>query len=184
MYFPKKISAILLALAVHACAFAQEPSLGIYNSLKGFGIQVELQSEDIIHALTLNLDMYGLYMVRTDNPGIMVNYSRNHILSRKDMKDFILEWYVGPGCTAGYVYDFEKGTESLEHNPGGMLALCCTGGGRFSFNAVRLTLDLSLRADCGVHLRKNETSDSNNLTFYTNGIARALYPQLSLLYRF
>lgn len=176
----------ILAVAVLSSytAVAGGPMLGIFNSTKGFGLCLENNNGNNFDAFIVYLDMYGMYAPRTDVPGFKFNYSHNHIFRVFDKKEYSVQLYVGPGCSAGYVHDFEGGRDNLSRNPGGVLALSCTGGCRMPFTESRFCLDFSLRAEVGAHIRRNNELSVNSLSFYLNGLIQTIAPQLTILYSF
>ena len=97
-----------------------------------------------------------------------------------------LNFYAGPGFTAGYVHDGERSVISHEHlvnHPGVICALSGTAGCLFTFGR-HIALDLFLQTEVGFHISKDEFLEQNDLTFYSNGLTRAWIPHLLILYKF
>ena len=161
--------------------------LGIYNSIKGVGLTLQLPSGGSeFDAFTVITEVYGIPTGRTEKAGVKFNYSHNIIFHQTEFENALLSFYAGPGVSAGYLRDAELGIHEnhlvpLKHKPGFMLALSGTVGSHLHFSR-KLSLDISLTADLGIHMRRDETLNSIGLNLYKNGIFQALYPQLSILY--
>lgn len=175
----------LTALVLSSASLnATEPMLGAFNSPKGFGIVLESRHPVAFNTYIIYLDMYGMFSPRTDIPGAKACFSRNYILNTKDCGEAELDLYLGPGCSAGFVQDLERGNAPLERNPGAMLALSCTGGMRVRYKKAPVCLDLSFRSEFGVHFRQDEILATENVSLYMNGLSQTIVPQLSILYCF
>lgn len=166
----------LAALFLQPAAKAGTPSIGIYNSLKGFGATVWV-FPDIgpANTFTLYADIYGMPLGEIDKPGVKFNYSRNYAFATYDMGQTFLALYAGPGASLGYVYDNGKS------NPGIMAALSGTAGIHADFNR-RISLSAGFSAEFGLHLRNDRNFDIWNMSFYKNGFFQAWQPYLSILF--
>jgi len=185
------IALLVAFLSLFSLSIRAQESLGLFNSLKGFGAAARFQERDgIFHSAYAYIDIYGVATGRCSNPGIRFNVSRQYVLGRKDLGDVDLTFYAGPGITAGYVRDHDKGRgvdlESLmADNDGIMAALSADAGCRFDFNG-RVALDLSLEGDLGVHIRRNEKEEgyfAPSLSIFNNGWMQVLYPQFTILFK-
>ena len=189
-----KLTACIAAAVAMLCstenASAQRTLAGLYNSPKGFGLQVDIESKTApeFSRIVLYADSYGIFQGRTTTPGAVLSFTRDYIFASQERQDVIFNLYAGAGATAGYVHDFEKGSGSLyagalSRRMGFAGALAGNIGVRADFGR-RLVLDASLRADLGLFARAKDENGSVLFSFYRNGALRCLYPQLSLLYRF
>ena len=169
----------------------QEVMAGLYQSMKGVGLSAMVfshggQEADI---LTLRSDFYGILSGRTRQPGLCLSYTHDYVFLEREGEDFLLQLHAGAGGMIGYVHDFERGFYSafdreLEHTRGGVAALTGNLGLRLDFFWWPLTLDFSITASPGVHLRMAPDTGAMILSFYRNGIFQAYQPQLNLMYRF
>lgn len=171
-------------------AKGQDAAMGVYNSLKGFGICTEVDGSDQDHerfnTYILSMDIYGMPMGRTERPGIKFNFSHNHVLVKGGRGGVDSQIYAGPGAAVGLVQDRENSVASqsrLVNNPGVVAALSGSAGMRMLFRE-HVLIDLSFTFEAGFHIRNDEWQDQRDLRFYSNGISRAWYPQLSILYKF
>ena len=171
-------------------ACASGVAAGIYNSPKGFGAAVQISSsEGAFDNFSLVADFSGLFTRRCDHPGVKFNYSHNYVFATTEKEGMRYQLYLGPGFTAGWLHDWEKGRweqtggTAFRKNYGGMAALSGSAGCRFIFER-RLTLDLFWTAEVGIHIRRNEIQETPAISFYLNGIMQSLYPQLLIMYRF
>jgi hypothetical protein len=169
---------------------AERYSLGLYNSIRGIGLSLFEQREDLsFNSYSLTADLFGVLNGRTDVPGLHFNFSRNYYLmsSGDERCNFLL--FSGPGATIAYTRDYEKGYYNREHfgpfekNPGVVLALSASFGCRFVFRR-RIELQLSWLLETGLHLRQDEELPQTKVSFYRNGVLRAPYPILHVTYRF
>lgn len=190
VYRASHIIAVVVAALLCINAGAQRVELGIFNSIKGFGLQLDSDHfEDFyFDSFTVYADIYGIPTARSNAPGIKANYSRNYVVKVFDKEDIDFDLYVGPGCTVGYVKDFEinyyrDASVPLVKNHGVVTALSGTFGCRFEFGR-RIIIDLSLCLEAGLHIRKNEELGNLNVGLYKNGIFQAPYPQLTILTAF
>ena len=165
--------------------------LGLFNSPKGFGASVRFAPrEGVFHSATAFIDIYGVPSSRCSYPGIKANVSRYYSVGQAERGDIRFRFYAGPGISAGYVRDHDKGrgwdpSSLLGDNEGVALALSGGGGCLFDFGG-RVSLDLSLTAELGTHIRRNEEEKgyfAPSLSIYNNGILQALYPQLTILFK-
>lgn len=184
------LSALALILAPAFFAGAQE--YGLFNSPKGVGASVRLPEKDgIFHTVNAYVDIYGVVTSRCSYPGYKANISREYVCSRFERDGFSVSFYAGPGLSVGYVRDHDKGrgfdlTSLMADNEGVALALSGDAGFFFDFGR-NVFLDLSWRAEAGIHLRRNEAEKTYNaasLSLYNNGLLQALYPQLTIYFRF
>ena len=177
-----------LIASVLICTVAGAQAVGIHNSGKGFGLAFQEYDKDgtAFSSFILYADIYGLPLGKTDSPGIKGNFSRNHFLGNIKIDRAKLNFYAGPGFTAGYGQDGERSVISHEHlvnNPGVVCALSGTAGCLFTFDR-HIVLDLFLQAEVGFHIRRDEFLEQSDLTFYSNGLTRAWIPHLLILYKF
>lgn len=185
----KKLLILLASVVISGTLPAQTRCAGLFNSLKGFGLSVSNKiDEDEFNSLELFADFYGLLSGRSEYPGIKFNYTHSKVLKTWIGSDIATALYAGPGVTAGYVRDYQKGYYELRkfvftQNYGAAAGLSGTIGFRFLFSR-RISIDLSWTAELGLHLRKDEKLDTFQLRFYRNGLFLAPYPQLKLEYFF
>ncbi len=169
----------------------QGVSAGVYMSPKGFGITAAWDSRrgGEMDILTVRNDLYGILSGRTSLQGVCLSYTHDYTLFQQREEDLFLRLHAGAGGQFGYVQDFEKGFFSafdreLTHSPGGMVALTGRIGLRVDFFWNRLSLDLSLTAAPGIHLRSNRDTGTMILSIYRNGLFFSAVPELNLLYNF
>ena len=181
------IAATAVALLLSISSYAQKTSLGLFNSLKGIGVSLELDKKaKEFNSFALYAEMFGIPTGRCSTPGVKFNWSHNFILRQFENDATVYSLYAGPGISCGYMRDFEVGERQsdarlkLTRNPGISAALSGSGGCRFAFKG-RIALDLSFTADLGIFIRKDETLNNFDLNLYRNGLAQCFYPQLSIL---
>ena len=173
-----------------AAAQEKRAAAGITSSKKAFGIYMAEWRDDMsFNSFSLEADLFGVLKGFTSTPGVRLNFSRNYILlTTGDPACCVYEIYAGPGISSGWVRDYElayiKGEPSLgfEKNPGFFAALSAVFGCTFHFPR-KIDLAASIMMDTGVHLRKDEKLGNLDLSFYRNGIARALEPSLTIMYK-
>lgn len=183
------LAALLLACVF--CPYSGAQDAGLFNSPKGIGASLYLPEKDgIFHTVTAYVDIYGIPSSRCLYPGFKANFSRQYSLRSWEMDGYRIRMYAGPGISAGYVRDHDKGrgidlTTLISDNPG--LAFAASGdiGWRFDFGGF-VSLDLSFTAEAGVHARRNEREKgyaATSLSIYNNGLMQAFYPQLSIVFK-
>ena len=176
-------------LCLGGAASAQDA--GIFSSPKGIGATAATGVMDgAFYTLTAFIDIYGVPTSRCLYPGVRINASRQFILGEKQCRGYVMRFYAGPGFTAGYVRDHDKGRgidlgSLMSDNQGFMFALSGDAGCRFDFGRT-VALDLSFAADAGIHFRRNEkekTYAATNLSIFNNGIYQMLYPQFTIFFK-
>lgn len=172
-------------------AVAREWSAGAVSSLSFVGLQAraydhETDESDII---SLTADFYGLVTGRTDDVGVKFSYVHDYVLGELVADSFIMKFHAGAGFMTGYVHDNEAGgpflnsDKALSREMGVIAALSCTVGLRFDFERP-VAIDIGLSANPGIHLRTDRDNGSMYLSFYKNGVFNAIFPHISLMYRF
>lgn len=186
---PKKLAGIIFLASFLSLSsidsFAGERSLGLFNSLKGFGISYQgTRHSDLFESLDLYADIYGFPLGRAAYyPGVKLVYLHNRVFS--DFSEDCCNgfFYAGVGLSAGYVRDFEKKNLSyLANNLGFCTSVAGAAGVRFDFGSI--ALDLSMEIEAGLHLRGAEYHEHNVLILYKNGIYQSFYPQLKIFWNF
>lgn len=186
MYRPRIIVATAVAVLLSISSYAQRPSIGVFNSLKGIGAALELQKgTEEFNSFAVYAEIFGIPTGRCSDPGVKFNWTHNFILWNIENDATVYSIYAGPGASCGYMRDFEVGERkdaslTLTKNPGLMAALSGSGGCRFSFNS-RIALDLSFTAELGIFVRRDEELNNFDLNLYRNGLVQCFYPQLSIL---
>ncbi|MBQ6556054.1 MAG: hypothetical protein IJL86_00750 [Bacteroidales bacterium] len=182
------LALLICALLLPAKAASQE--VGLFSSPKGVGVLWQgAEKNGAFNTAAAYVDIYGVVTSRCSFPGYKANFSRQYVFYRKDAGEWNLTLYAGPGLSAGYVHDHDKGrgvdlSALVADNQGFVFALSGDFGMRFEFPGA-VVLNLSWTAEAGLHLRENERfKDSSNLSIYNNGFIQSLYPQLGILYRF
>ena len=168
----------------------QEFLLGLYSSPKGVGVSCmfESRSGKELDLITARTDFYGLLTGRTRDVGVCLSYTHDYVFYQRERRDYRLQLHAGAGGMLGYAHDFEKGFFStydrqLVRNPGGVAALVGNIGLRADL-WEGITLDVSLSAAPGLHLRTDTETGALLLSFYSNGVVHFFYPQINLMYRF
>lgn len=178
-------------LASAFCVGVSAQDAGVFNSPKGIGASVHFPEKDgVFHTATAYVDIYGIPSSRCSYPGYKANFSRQYSLKTWEKDGYCIKMYTGPGITAGFVRDHDKGrgidmTSLTSDNQGVVFAASGDIGWLFDFGGL-VSLDLSLTAEAGVHVRRNEKEKgywSPSLSIYNNGFMQALYPQLTILFR-
>ena len=176
----KRVRIILLLAGLLCCAeiFAQDKSVGLFNSPKGFGFSYSAYVQDGgFNSFHLYADMTGVLSGDYDKPGIRIDYNKGIVLKTVSSESFDFRLYAGPGVSTGFVRDNDS------PNYGFLLALNGTFGARFIFPRG-IALDLGLSADLGLHIRGAENGQTTNLKLYRNGLNRILFPQVKIEYCF
>ncbi|MCR4824024.1 MAG: hypothetical protein K5849_01575 [Bacteroidales bacterium] len=188
----KALRLLLPLVLLHLCQVlpGQERLLGLYQSPRGVGISAVIETEDGLemNILTVRTDFYGVLSGRTQDVGACVSYTHDYVLYQLNGEDYFLRFHIGAGGLFGFTHDFEKGFFSkyerqLERKPGWTGALDCNVGLRIDFRR-RLSLDFSLSALPGIHIRTDNRTGALLVNFYRAGIYNAYYPQVNLMYRF
>lgn len=185
----KTFHIVLLLLLTGLCASAQEA--GVFNSPKGLGAELFLPSNPgSFFTATAYVDIYGIPTSRCKYPGFRVNVSRQFIIQQMQVQDIKLVFYVGPGLSAGFVRDHDKGRgidlgSLMSDNNGFMMALSADAGCHFDFGRF-VGVDLSFLADAGLHIRRNEKEteySATSVSIYNNGLWQLFYPQLTIYFK-
>ncbi len=181
---------VLLLLSLVPTGLGAQESVGLFNSVKGIGAAVRFPERDgVFHSAYAFVDIYGVASSRCSNPGLRFNLSRQYVLSRIQGTEVSYTFYAGPGISAGYVRDHDKGrgidlSSLMSNNEGIMAALSADAGCRIDFGGA-VSLDLSFAGDLGVHIRRNEKQDdylAPSVSIFNNGWMQLLYPQLTILF--
>lgn len=174
---------LLCLLCLSASLKAQ--SIGLFSSLKGFGISYYTGNEEKSDVFTAYADTYGMWHDRTCTPGVKLLYNHCTPFFKQDFSESRLYLSAGPGVALGYVHDFDRGVNSintLQHNMGISASLTCRLACMLYFPGKAMSVDFSLLLEAGMHLRKDEIVVQNNLALYRNGLYQALYPQISIYF--
>lgn len=153
-------------------------SVGTFHSPKGFGASVEVQGADhkSFDAFTLMADVHGILMGEFSTPGYKFSYTRDIIFKHVDKSDHSIDYYAGPGLTAGYARDINE--------PHSLIAgLAGAGGCRFVFERG-ITVNLELGSDIAFLVNRDERYGNLEMKLYKSGIYHILYPQLRIHYQF
>lgn len=176
---------------VSTLAAGQDSYLGVFNSLKGFGLSASFASRDSweLDNFYVMADTYGLYSGRTQEPGIRIRYTHDYLIWDYYDDYFLLNLYAGAGASAGYVHDYEKGFFSyydseLEQMSGFALALVGKISARFFFPDRHIVLDIGFSAAPGIHIKTDSPRSAYYTSIYKNGIFQALFPEATIFYRF
>jgi len=190
VYKTAGIIAVTLFLLTGIRANAQEFGMGMYNSFKGFGLILHKPCRDgHVDRYQLFLDIYGIPSGRSGAPGAKFNYTRTSALKSITADDGVIyTMYVGPGISAGYLRDYEKGYYSdsdrlLKKNMGGMMALSGMFGCIIEFGK-KIYLDITLTMEGGFHIRKGEEDGGAKMSFYKNGVYQSVYPEFGIIVKF
>ncbi|HBH21323.1 MAG TPA: hypothetical protein DDX33_04935 [Rikenellaceae bacterium] len=182
---------LLFFLVTARTTSAREKRVGLFNSPKGFGLSMQLDSKagDEISSFNLYGDTYGLLSGRTSDIGLAFSYSHNYILRVFDFKYCRSSLYAGAGVLCSYVHDHEEGIFSnpeesqLAKEMGFVLALNCNAGYGIDFDRG-ISVDLSFSLSPGVFIHKKDDSSEILASLYKRGIFEVLMPQLCVFYRF
>lgn len=159
---------------------------GIISSFKAHSISLITSSnrkESTFNAFNLSLDTYGIYNQRTIYPGVKFTCMHNAIIYADRLAGNMVRYviYAGGGGVLGYVKDYAPSIR----NHGGILGLATNLGAIFAFPDTRFELGLDCTAELALQLRKMEEANGDlGLSWYANGVLRALIPQISIYYRF
>lgn len=159
---------------------------GLTSSFKSQSVSLITNSnrlEGTFNTFLLSLDTYGIYQQKTIYPGIKFTGLHNAIVYSDSFAGgqvkFIL--YAGGGGVLGYVKDYAPSIR----NHGGIIGLATSVGTIFAFPDTRFELGVDFTAELALQLRKMEENNGNlGLSWYANGLIRALIPQISIFYRF
>lgn len=175
----------LLALVCFCSGIrAQQTSVGLFSSPKGFGANLQTASglkTDAFHDLSLYADIYGVTMGKCLQPGVAFNYTYAMVFRRFSWRGMDCRLFTGPGISLGWVREYEKGLFDPEVkyflSPGGMAAVNAAFGIQVQCHE-RIRLDLRWEAQAGVFYRSDSSLQSTSLSLFKNGIYRAFYPEL------
>lgn len=166
---------------LHLGALAQghtSLSAGTFHSPKGFGASVELQGIDYksFDAFTVIADIHGILLGQYSTPGYKFTYTRDIIIKHLDKSDHSVDFYAGPGLTAGYARDIDE--------PHSLIAgLAGAGGCRFSFERG-ISVNLEIGSDIAFLINRDNRYGQLDMKLYKSGIYHLLYPQIRIHYRF
>lgn len=164
-------------------ASAGNVNLGVFNSPKGFGLELITDyAGREFNIITVYADTYGVLEGRCLYPGVKFNYTRGHNISNFKIRNAALDFYAGPGVTIGYARQFEPYIykdyrKYLTRNYGAVACLSGTAGCRLGLSD-NVSLDLNWTIEAGVHMRLDENRRGLKLGLYKVGLLTALYPQL------
>lgn len=172
----------LLLSCAEASAQRRIERAGIVNSPKGFGVSLGIAQNDrrIYNTLNLTTDLEGILNGTENTPGIKLSWLHENILRRGVIRDDVAYcFFVGGGFSAGYVKDHG----AADRNHGAILGLAAETGIVFLFKD-NIDIALGVTGEFGMQLRKDETFGTMDLSWYENGVLKALIPQITLYYRF
>ena len=150
---------------------------GTYQSPKGFGLSLQVQNDSVsFDALTVVADLRGVIAKGYSTPGIKCTYTRDIIIKHIDREGCGIDFYAGPGLTAGYVHD---GGEPFCFIAG----MSGVAGGRFSFDR-NFTINLELGGDIALKAGKDYRFNRLKINDYRSGFYYILCPQLLIHWRF
>ncbi|MBR6457321.1 MAG: hypothetical protein IKS71_01870 [Bacteroidales bacterium] len=177
------LTAAVLLLGCHQ-AYAQRrvERAGIINSPKEFGIALGIQQSDrqVYNTLHLTADMEGILDATETQPGIKFTWlHQNQIREGIIREDVNYKLYFGGGFTTGYVRD----NGAPGRNMGPILGLASGVGVLFLFQN-NIDIGITFTGEFGFQLREDETFGTLDLSWYANGVYKALIPQITLYYRF
>ncbi len=160
--------------------------IGETSSFKGHSISLITTSgrkENAFLKFSAGLDTYGIISHKTISPGGKLSLTHNTILKNSYINDdiaYIL--YMGAGGVVGYLKDYYR--ETIK-NHGVIMGVSTTLGGLVAFKKSNIELGLDFTADLALQLRKMEENENRlGLSWYANGLLRAIIPQISIYYRF
>ena len=184
-YFSALLLGILSAAAPSSAAAGPRGvvTAGVFNSPKGFGLSAAASGLVFV----LYADIYGIPRGRQDTPGIKFNLTRCRTVRSFGIPDGECSLYFGPGVSLGWVHDLDNsvaGQDALAENPGVCLALSGRVGIRADFPSSKLSLDVSLTGEAGMHVRRDEWMGNLDLSLYKAGLHQLIYPQLTISRRF
>lgn len=171
---------ILLAAAMYvmcSSASAQVRSAGLSFSYGEFSATLRLPDmEGWILRPSLNLDMTRVISGESVYPGLSADIFYLHIFAVKDFASGErMEFYAGPGASAGYVRNYEG-------EYGIMASFAGCAGFEYVFKSP-VSLGISLEPGLGVHLARDMYGEVN-LDFYSAGFFNSLFPHINIRYRF
>lgn len=187
----KVVLALVAALSFSLPTLCRERGIGFLSSFTGVGVGVELPSSQSgwMHSIDICMDAYGHMTGRTSDLGVLVAYSYEHFFHTIDNGEYLILFHGGAGLAGGYVHDYESGIfrtddgRTLEKEMGAIASLKCSIGVRFDFRR-NVSIDFRLSALPGIHVRKDSDTGVMFISPYKRGLYHALFPQLSLMYRF
>lgn len=183
---PAFITLLALAALFLGCneAYAQRrvERAGIVNSPKEFGISLGVQQSDrqIYNTVYLTADLEGILDGTETQPGVKFTWlHQNQIREGIIREDVDYKIYLGGGFTTGYVRDHgEQG-----RNMGPILGMAAGAGVLFLLQN-NIDIGITFTGEFGLQLREDEIFHTLDLSWYANGVLKALIPQVTLYYRF
>ena len=121
------------------------------------------------------MDLYQVLSGESRTPGVRFSYVKDFIFASSEHENFTLNWYAGPGFTAGYVMD--RGSEGY----GLMAGLCADIGAEFNFD-IPVCISIGLTPSFAAHVAREEGNTAMDM--YTNGLLHIISPKLGIRYRF
>ncbi len=170
------LAAIFCFLLLQIPLAAQVERVGVFNSRKGFGIALERRVNKLSYnTFTLFADMYGRYLTDEGHCGVKFNFTHSNILQGWKKGDADIYIFAGAGASAGYVHEFGFPPEQY-------LPMCALSGkvGVFARLPGAIDLSLSFTGEAGICL----DAGSDTLHIYAEGIQSAIWPELTIYFRF
>lgn len=173
----RNLLVLFLTLVTASFPAAGQSWIGLHSSPKWAGVSgfITTKGGESRYRSDLLLDMNGVFRGWNEIPGIRLRLTRDYLLLHRDLPTGTsLYWLAGPGLTLGYLSDSD--------NIYGFLGGLTIESALFLDFARPFSVCMGLSADFGLHYRMKD--HHGVLQFYRNGVYRAYYPEIMLLYRF
>lgn len=147
-------------------------SFGITQSLKGIGFCADFTGKDgYFSSVTVTADLADIIYGNASLPGVKLTYHCNLILA--EIPDNNIQFYAGPGLTAGHV-------RNLDEYFGFMAGVSGDAGVRI-FCKKSISLALEVQADFSLIFKNKRHPD---MGLYSAGFRNSYFPHLKIQYCF
>lgn len=150
---------------------------GAEFAFTGIGVSLQKYTSAMtsFHNISLEMDLEDVLDGESRVPGVRMSYVIDFIFASTQTSSFTLRWFAGPGFTAGYVRDMNRG-------PGVMAGICGNAGAEFSF-MVPVCISISFMPSLATHISYSDGIPEMNL--YRCGVLlQALSPRIGIRYEF
>ena len=151
--------------------------MGTYNSLKGFGICMNANTESgIRNSYTLYADTFDVLNGKYNTPGIKAVFLHYNRLAGFSTEKARIDLLLAPGATVGYVRDY---------NSGGHYGICsCVDFSTCCLASFDRGIEIEFGFDIELGVLGRRLGDGIELGLYRNGVSRGYFPHVKISYRF
>lgn len=176
LYRRLTLALLLTVQAISSRAQEKTVELGHLSSFRSMGIVLDITDSrsGIRDQVKIYADMMARWSDESNGRGFGLAYS--HLMDYRSvvLKECTLSFYAGPGVDLGFKAD-------LGRKRGPVIAVSGEWGMHFDFSGP-VSVRLGFSPLLGVHFRGSGIRDTS-LSLYKYGLATALLPEFSVIYR-